>query len=198
MQHFLQFVLGRIPNTFLLSPLTSFEKKGKQNKIGKEKYICRIQFCSDIDVEVCTNGIFLRFVCYEICMPQYQMWPGSNARRMQQVFDPRPRQHWVSIIAQLQQKIFSLRILHRKQQLFLLLASWARNQNSEDFIVMDSVDIDKCMHDFFLIDGNFFYLLSKLSLKKTHSTQFKTSLNQVNKNKFLLKKKKMEKIAVAS
>lgn len=96
----------------LVSPLTSFQKKkDKKTKIGKEKMQTGTNFIP-IQSSMCIHTEFFPgFVCYEICMPQYQMWPGSNARRMQQVFDPRPRQHWVSIIAQLQQKIFSLRIL---------------------------------------------------------------------------------------
>lgn len=99
----------------LVSPLTSFKKKRKRKQNRKrKKYIQEPILFRYSRRCVYTRNFSPGFVCYEICMPQYQMWPGSNARRMQQVFDPRPRQHWVSIIAQLQQKIFSLRILALK------------------------------------------------------------------------------------
>lgn len=95
----------------LVSPLTSLKKKRKRKQNRKrKKYIQEPILFRYSRRCVYTRNFSPGFVCYEICMPQYQMWPGSNARRMQQVFDPRPRQHWVSIIAQLQQKIFSLRI----------------------------------------------------------------------------------------
>lgn len=149
------------------------EKKEKKTKQEKKKYIQEPILFRYSRRCVYTRNFSPGFVCYEICMPQYQMWPGSNARRMQQVFDPGPRQHWVSIIAQLQQKIFSLRILAWKPTdiyiytRFLLRGPEIKIARTPISLILQLLT-SACMILFDVSEILFFIfnLLSKLSLNK--------------------------------
>lgn len=67
----------------LVSPLTSLKKKRKRKQNRKrKKYIQEPILFRYSRRCVYTRNFSPGFVCYEICMPQYQMWPGPNARRM--------------------------------------------------------------------------------------------------------------------
>lgn len=75
---FLQFVLGRILNTFLVSPLTSFEKK--ENRIKQEKKntyagsnFVQIQTSKCVHTEFFSGLFVMKFACLSIKCGQVLM-----------------------------------------------------------------------------------------------------------------------------